>query len=397
MDNQDNQMQISFKIVQNSSTAFWIQVKDQIGNYISSNNIPSGTRLPCVSELAKQAGVSLKTSERALIELVKEGICFRRPKKGTFVGSDLLQKTSSGASLIKADLIVFLVIGCPGNDPYHTRVLRGAEEMSTEKGLNLIYLSVPYNNDKILLEKLKPLAARKDLKAILVGGKLEDNAISLIENTVSGIVPVVIMGRTAGGFYKRLSHVTDSNGLAIRTALQFLYDSGHRRIAFLNGSLFWSWNREMREEFYRFIKGNGLPLMKNSIRDDLPDDEEKDGYDGILQIITNIKKYSVTSLVCATDKLAQGAVRGLKEKGFSVPGDISVIGLGNLEFGKYLTPALSTVDQCEEEKGREGVNIATGNYSGGNIIKVPVKLIVRDSTRGIVSDAMPEKKRKGFG
>lgn len=340
----------------------------------------SGEKLPGIKEIAESAGVSLKTAERALDILIKNGICFRRPKRGTFVANANLASHSSGPSSVKADLIAFLVVGSAEGDPYYTRVLRGAEEASSAKGFNLIFLSMPYKNEKALLEKLEPVAKRKDLKAVLLGGKLDDDSISLIERSFDGNLPIVIMGRTAGGFYKNLSHVTDSNGLALRTALRFLYDKGHRNIAFLNGSLYWSWNREMREEFYQFIRGKDLPILQDTIKDDLPDDEDMNGYQAAMKIIPCIKRDSVTSIVCATDKLAQGAMRALQEKGFSIPDDISVVGLGNLEFGKYLSPPLTTVDQCEEEKGREGVNVATGTYSRGNIIKVPVKLIERKST-----------------
>jgi DNA-binding LacI/PurR family transcriptional regulator len=138
----------------------------------------------------------------------------------------------------------------------------------------------------------------------------------------------------------------------------------------------------MRDEFYHFIKGKDLPQIKDSIKDDLLDDEDIDGYKATQEIIPSIRKDSVTSIICATDKLAQGTMRALQESGFSIPDDISVIGLGNLEFGKYLSPPLTTVDQCEEEKGREGINIVTDSYKRRAIIKVPVRLVERNSTSG---------------
>ena len=46
------------------------------------------SKLPPVSQIAKDAGVSLRTADIALQELINEGICFRRPKKGTFVAGE---------------------------------------------------------------------------------------------------------------------------------------------------------------------------------------------------------------------------------------------------------------------------------------------------------------------
>ncbi|MBQ6470757.1 MAG: GntR family transcriptional regulator [Victivallales bacterium] len=44
-----------------------------------------GMTLPPVTELARRAGISLRTADLALDFLIKEGLCARRPKKGTFV------------------------------------------------------------------------------------------------------------------------------------------------------------------------------------------------------------------------------------------------------------------------------------------------------------------------
>ncbi len=80
-------MEICFTIDKKSPETLWRQTKKQIKDYIHERGLKPGTRLPNVQELADQAGISLKTSERALRELVKEGVCFRRPKHGTFVGN----------------------------------------------------------------------------------------------------------------------------------------------------------------------------------------------------------------------------------------------------------------------------------------------------------------------
>ena len=62
------------------------QIKEEIKNYLIENKVQEGTLLPDIKTIASIAGVSIKTVERALNELIKENICFRRPKKGTFVG-----------------------------------------------------------------------------------------------------------------------------------------------------------------------------------------------------------------------------------------------------------------------------------------------------------------------
>lgn len=81
---------LKFNITENSGTAIYIQLKNEIKAAIKSGEIPPMSKLPSVSEIAETAGVSLRTADIALKELIREGICFRRPKKGTFAGSDMV-------------------------------------------------------------------------------------------------------------------------------------------------------------------------------------------------------------------------------------------------------------------------------------------------------------------
>ena len=74
------------KVTEASSVPLYKQMKEQIKTYILENHIEEGIPLPDIKTIASTAGVSPTTTERALTELIREGICFRRPKKGTFVG-----------------------------------------------------------------------------------------------------------------------------------------------------------------------------------------------------------------------------------------------------------------------------------------------------------------------
>ncbi|MBQ9502362.1 MAG: substrate-binding domain-containing protein [Lentisphaeria bacterium] len=61
-------------------------MKNEILADIKSGKYPENTPLPAVNVIADSAGISVRTAYLAVQELVKDGVCFRRPKKGTFVG-----------------------------------------------------------------------------------------------------------------------------------------------------------------------------------------------------------------------------------------------------------------------------------------------------------------------
>ena len=97
------------------------------------------------------------------------------------------------------------------------------------------------------------------------------------------------------------------------------------------------------------------------------------------------------ALICASDLLALGALRALREAGIRVPDDIAVVGWDNIEDGAYANPSLSSVaPDLPALAGRAMDVLITrieGNRSGSRSYVVPHKLVVRESTTFRVSTA----------
>jgi len=91
-----------------------------------------------------------------------------------------------------------------------------------------------------------------------------------------------------------------------------------------------------------------------------------------------------TALFAITDELALGAIRHLKDRGFSVPGDVSVVGFDDIEISSYTIPSLTTVRQPVTEMGQTSVAllhslIASKNHMNVNIA-LPFTFLTREST-----------------
>lgn len=50
----------------------------------------------------------------------------------------------------------------------------------------------------------------------------------------------------------------------------------------------------------------------------------------------------------ASDEMALGAMAAMHDNGLTVPGDIAVIGFGNVEWSGYVRPALTTVSEHQD-------------------------------------------------
>jgi LacI family transcriptional regulator len=81
--------------------------------------------------------------------------------------------------------------------------------------------------------------------------------------------------------------------------------------------------------------------------------------------------------------MALGFMKEAASLGVSVPRDISVVGFDNIPYGKYVTPALTTVDLQSERMGASAMEKLLAVIRGEEVeklTKVAPQLILRSST-----------------
>jgi DNA-binding LacI/PurR family transcriptional regulator len=90
-----------------------------------------------------------------------------------------------------------------------------------------------------------------------------------------------------------------------------------------------------------------------------------------------------TALFAESDLAAVTALHAFEEAGLSVPGDIAVIGCGNIEEGEFSHPALTTIGPETTHYGHLAVHliarIAGAEGAGPMLFNVPWRLVRRAS------------------
>ena len=126
---------IKFDISENSEKAVYIQLKDSIKKAIISGKYPPLSKLPPVSKISAASGVSLRTADIALQELINEGVCFRRPKKGTFVSD--IQKYR------KQQICGIIASTSPVANPLRALLYCGVMESAARNSIPAFMIPVP--------------------------------------------------------------------------------------------------------------------------------------------------------------------------------------------------------------------------------------------------------------
>ena len=165
-------------------------------------------------------------------------------------------------------------------------------------------------------------------------------------------------------------------------AVKYLIGSGHRKIGFVTDNRvgvdeqrFWGYRRALAESGIEYSDKDFF-LMKPS---------KELVNDNIVKLCSKAKDYS--ALFCCSDIYAAIMMAALKERGFRIPEDISIVGFDDNLYSRICTPRLTTVHQDADEKGRVAVETLVGMIMGREPVskKIVLKthLVTRDSVRKI--------------
>jgi LacI family transcriptional regulator, repressor for deo operon, udp, cdd, tsx, nupC, and nupG len=102
---------------------------------------------------------------------------------------------------------------------------------------------------------------------------------------------------------------------------------------------------------------------------------------------TRLIERGVTGLICASDVLALGAVRGVRRLGLDVPRDVSVVGYDDSAVMTCTDPPLTTIRQPIEAMGQAAVQLLIAEIAGSPVVADELlfepELVVRASTSSV--------------
>ena len=93
---------------------------------------------------------------------------------------------------------------------------------------------------------------------------------------------------------------------------------------------------------------------------------------------------TIDAVFCSSDLLALGVMTEARVRGLAVPGQMAIIGFGDLEFAKDVDPSLSTVHIKGAAIGRQAaqfiVDRAEGRAGGERVVDIGFSIVERQST-----------------
>jgi DNA-binding LacI/PurR family transcriptional regulator len=164
----------------------------------------------------------------------------------------------------------------------------------------------------------------------------------------------------------------------MKQIVEYLYKSGHRRIAFIAGRPKLKSNVARLQAYEKCMTDLGLtpgPVIPGDLR-----------FEGGLAAGLAIAKLSPrpTAVMAVNDLTAVGVLKGLLKGGVRVPQDISVTGFDNTRLAEYSNPSITTVDVHRDMLGQMAADalheLSASPNPQGREYQIPAELILGESS-----------------
>jgi len=327
-----------------------------------------------VTDLARLAGVSASTVSRALAgnPLIKQTT---RDRVAHLASEHNFQLNQSARNLrLKRTQSIAVILplghetGQHVSDPFFVTMLGHLADALTERGYDLLLSRViPANAN--WLDRLVD-SGRVD-GVIVIG---QSDQVAALDRVAARYLPLVVWGAALPG----QAHMTvgSDNRLGGSMAAQHLIAQGRQRLAFL-GIPTVPEIAQRQEGFLAACAAAGLAGTVKTIPTHLSPDLAHD-------MIANYLDSHATpdGIFAASDVVAMSAMRALTERGFSVPGDVAVVGFDDVTLAAHTSPPLTTIRQDIAKGAKllvELLLLRLGGEQSHSHLLVP-ELIVRGTT-----------------
>jgi DNA-binding LacI/PurR family transcriptional regulator len=300
----------------------------------------AGVSIGTVSRvLNNQPGVSDPTRQRVLA--VAQELNYVAPKR---LPVEISRVTHLG-------LLIRPTVPDPVANPFYADVYHGVEQGCRESHINLSFSSLNMAGDQ--LRSLPALIADERISGIVVVGAVPQ---CIIEGLLQAVqtrhnrtdFPMVLVDNWLPRCPWDAVVIDNAGGIVL--AVEMLVQQGHRHITLIGGPIHSS-IVERTAAYEKTMLGYGLKpaiVRRNGL-------DPQDGESAVDDLLRD--QPQTTAIVCSNDSQAIGLLRRLKELGYVVPNDFSLIGFDDIQMAELTLPRLTTIRVDRLGLGRVAVEM----------------------------------------
>lgn len=357
-------------------TAKYRQIFEELRKAIRDRRYARGEHLPSEEAIVRKYGVSRITAVKAMEELVKSGLVYRKRGKGTFV-SKAARLESGRLGIIMPGLhsgevfppICHALARCAQDDGYTTILGNISEGPPSKRAREACDMARAFVREQVAGVVMQPLAfLRKP-------APLTREILSLFDKAD---IPVVLVDRNidmagSGASYDFVGIDNVSAGRAIGA---HMVACGAKRVRFLMRP---NCASIIRDRFDGVVSAIGIERAKNCAIVAEPDDV------GAIKSVFAERAARPDAIVCESDYVAAVLRNTLSSLEIEVPRQVMLAGFDDVRCAMTTTPPLTTIHQPCEDIARIAYHTLRERIRDPFLpprrILLPARLVVRESTR----------------
>ncbi len=357
------------------------QVRRRLLASIKNGEFEMGEPIPSENVLSGLFGISRNTIREAVSSLVSEGLLVRIQGKGTFLRCGPFREDQANARRV-ATLVGWDSRGAGKEENFFNTILRGAHQHLSTMDWS-VSLRIIRRGDSFA-QSFQTLGGAEALRGGVIFGSypVTPEDAELLNREGISAVSVGRPHEDAPIDYVDADHVT-----GVSAAVKYLFELGHRRVAFIDSPSYLPAFQDRQAGFLRAHKECGVEPDPNLLVQYAIEDAalEMKAVDSLC-----LEPIQFTALMVYGEYATFGAVSSLREKGLRVPQDVSVLSLHpNAWVMTALGLELTRVTQSTIDLGRRAAELLTSaptRRPGGRTVVTQTELTIGSSCAAL-SDA----------
>lgn len=267
-------------------------------------------------------------------------------------------------------LVIPMGVAALFTDPYFPSFIQG------------VSAACNVHDHSVMLWLAEPEYERRTIRQIMHSGLLDGVIVAsnllddpVVQALLEGDLPFILNGRHPND--GRVNYVDIDNIASAREAVLHLLRLGRKRIGTIAGPHDMIAGADRQDGYIAALRDRGQLVDSELIVEG--DFTEAGGYSAMQRLLAR----RPDAVFAASDTMAVGALRALREASLRVPEDVAIVGFDDMSFAAHTDPPLTTVRQPIQRSGELAtetlIDLIQHPHSAPYRIILPTQLVVRVS------------------
>ena len=302
-------------------------------------------RIVSLKDISKACGVSIATVSKALND--HSDISKETKERVREIADKLGYHPNAAAQALKTNRsnnigVLFVDEANSGlTHDYFSHVLDSFKKKAEQEGFDITFI----NGDRSRPNKMSYLshAIYRGFDGVVIA--CVEFSDPEVDELIKSNIPVVTIDHT---FYNRIAIVSD-NIKGIRELVTYIYEQGHRKIAYVHGVENTAVTQSRLTSFYNTLQDLGVPVRDEYMVASPYRNTEK-AFEATAKLLE--LPDPPTCIMYSDDFAAFGGMNAIRQKGLRIPEDVSVAGYDGIELARRISPLMTTIVQDTDKIGR---------------------------------------------